>query len=158
MVEGQLFEAAAAKTIGAAVAHVGHQDPGGQQQERAGGGAHAAKLRRGLTAGVDLVVGVQKGRNDRLRRRLVQQLAIAERDHVGGDLAGQLARRVGAHAVGHQEEVAALLKIGLIARQGDGIGILVICPPQANVAQRGQFEAVTPDSGGLIHIVSIAAT
>ena len=43
-----------------------------------------------------------------------------------GHLAGQLAGRMGAHAVGHHEQVPAAKPIVLVARHGDGKRILIV--------------------------------
>ena len=47
------------------------------------------------------------GGDDRLARRQVAPLVVGVRNVVGGELAGQFAGGVGAHAVGHDEQVAA---------------------------------------------------
>ena len=49
-------------------------------------------------------------------------------------LAGQLAGRVGAHAVGHDEQMAAAAKLRLVLRQRDGERVLVAGPPHTDVA------------------------
>ena len=151
MVEGQLFDLGAAEAVGTAIAHVGHQRPGGQQHQRRGGRAHAAKVETGLPPAVDLVVGVEDGRENGLGRRLVQPLPIDQGDGVGGHLAGQLAGRMGPHAVGHHEEVAPLLEIGLASGQDRRVGVLVVGAPKAHVAQRGVFQAMVPGGGGCVH-------
>ena len=110
-----------------------------------------------LAADVDLPVGVEDGRQQGLRRRLVQQLAVGQRDHVGGHFVGQLSGGMGAHAVANHEEMAALLEIRLVAGQHHGIRILVIRPAQPDIGQCGTIETVIPDGRGLVHVTIIAA-
>ena len=47
---------------------------------------------------------------------------------------------MGAHAVGHHEQMAAASPIGIVGGQHDGVGVLIVAAPQADVAQRGAFQ------------------
>jgi len=126
VVEGQLLDPLAADAIAAAVADVGEQGATGEQHENGGGRAHAAELGTRLPTDVDLVVGVENRGQNGLGGRLIEQFAVVQRDDVGGHFAGQFARRVSPHAVGHHEDVAALAKVVLAPRQHHGVGILVV--------------------------------
>ena len=64
----------------------------------------------GHAAAIDLGVRFANRPQQGLGRRELAILVIEVRHAVGRQLAGQLARRVGPHAVGHHQQVAALLQ------------------------------------------------
>ena len=104
-----------------------------------------------LAATVDLAVGVFDGRTQGFRRGTIHQLMVAQRHGVDGQFAGQLARRVGPHAVGHHEQVPPLLKGGLAAGDRHRQGILVVGTPQAQVAEGHMLQIVLPSSLLRVH-------
>ena len=137
VIEGKLFELAAAQAIDAAVAHVGDERRARQQHEHAAGGAHALELGVGLAAFVNRGIGGLDGAAHGLGGSAVGELAIRVGNALAGHLAGQLAGGMCAHAVGHHEQVAAAIPIDVVAGQVHGERVLVVGAPQADVAQRG---------------------
>jgi hypothetical protein len=126
VVVAKLLDLAAANAVGPAVADVA--DPGafGPQQERGGGGAHPLELAVGLAAGVDagvgLLVSLAQGGDGALGRVLVIRVG----DDVHGQLGGQFADRVAAHAVGHNEDVSLAPPLRFLVGQEDRTVVLVV--------------------------------
>jgi hypothetical protein len=88
---------------------------------------------------MDLMIGIENGRLKGVRRRLIESFAINERNGIRGHFAGQFACGMSAHAIGHHEKMAALLKISLISSKDYGLGILIIGPTKAHIADSGVF-------------------
>ena len=91
-----------------------------------------------MDAGVGLHKGLAQGRNAVLRRVLV----IGVRDDVDGQLAGQLADRVSAHAVGHEKYMTANLPLLFVAGEECGVRILVMTAPNAHIGQACVFNRI----------------
>ena len=108
VVERELADRVAAEAIDAAVADVGRQRPLRQQHEDAAGRPHVVEVGVGGAAAIDLGVRLADRPLQGLRGGELAVLVIEVRHAVGGQLAGQLAGRVGAHAVGHHQQVPAL--------------------------------------------------
>ena len=106
------------KPINAAVADVRHQGRARQQHQHAARRAHALELGVGLAAFVDVGVGSHDGpcAGPRPGQRSVH-LAIRVGHAFAGHLAGQLAGGVGAHAVGHHQQMPEAMPVGLTARK-----------------------------------------
>ena len=83
-----------------------------------------------------------KARAQGVDRPLRGVLLVDVRDDVGGLLAGLLADGVGAHAVGDEEEVAALPPALVVAGELDGVAVLVVAAPDAHVGQAGVLDLV----------------
>jgi len=151
VIERELFEAAAPVAIDAAVAHVGHDRPLGQQDQHAGRRSHAVEFGIGLASAVD--VGIRF--DDRLAERFggseIEQFVIGVRYAAGGQFAGQFACRVGSHAVGHQKEMAAFAPIALVAGQHHRVGVLIVRTAQTDVTQRGMLDKGEPTGIGFGH-------
>ncbi len=109
------------------------------------------KLGVGLAAVVDSGIGIDDRLAEGVGGAAVEQLVIGVRHAVAGQFAGQFAGGVGAHAVGHHKDVAALAPVALVARQGDANAVLIVGAPQANVAEHGVLEEVVPAGGGFNH-------
>ena len=97
-----------------------------------------------MAAGVDALVGVVKGGLNGVERRLVGRLVVGERDEVRGHFAGQLAGSMGAHPIGHHEQMAAPQPFVLFGSYDDDERILVVRAAQSYVAGGGVFEGVLP--------------
>ena len=136
VVERELLDRVPAQPIDAAVADVGRHGAVGQQQQAAAGRAHAVEVDAVRPLGVDAAVGVVNGGDDRLARRQVGPLLVGVRNVVGGDLAGEFAGGVGAHAVGHDEEVAARSPVAVVAGERHGERVLIAGAPHPDVAYR----------------------
>ena len=143
VVVAELFDPAVADAVDAAVADVA--DPGafGAEQQGGGGGAHALEFAVGLAAGVDVGVGLDEGLAEGgAGRVLLGVLEEGVRDDAGRLFAGLFADRVGAHAVGHEEQVAALPPLGVVGGELHGQVVLVVAAADAHVRQAGVLDLV----------------
>ena len=142
VVEAHLLDLAGANAISAAIADVA--DPGTFRPEQQCGrrGAHAAEF------GILLPLGVNRGIgfNERLAQGrhtvLGSLLVIGVRDDAHGQLAGQFADRMGPHAVGDYEEMAALLPLPVVSGQQGRMRVLVMAAPDANIGQACVFDRI----------------
>ena len=142
VVEAELLDLAVADAVGPAVADVA--DPGafGPQHEAGGRGAHALEFAVLPGRGCGCAVGFDEGLAQGDDGAFVGVLGIDVRDAVGGQLAGQLADGVRAHAVGHQENVAAAALLLQVAGRQGRVGVLVVTAPHAHVGQACVFDVV----------------
>ncbi len=145
VVVAELLDQAAADTVGPAVASVA--DPGalGPQHQGGAGGAHAGELAVLLTAGMDAGVGLDERFPQHDDGALGGVLLVDVRNGLGRLLAGLLADRVGPHAVGHQEDMAGLLPLLLVAGQLHGQVVLVVAAADPHVGEAGVLDLVEAD-------------
>ena len=109
MVKRQLLQPPSTQAVDTTVTHVGHQSSLGQQQERAARGPHVAELGIGLPALVDLGVRLAQGGQDRFGWGDLLVFVVQMRYRIGGHLAGQLTRGVGAHAIRDDKDMPPLV-------------------------------------------------
>ena len=108
-------ELAVAQAIDARVAEVADDESIVGEDEDGGSAAHPHLLPLLAAPVEDCPIGVPQGVGDHLER--VGALEVTQLFEVGGDdldghLAGDLAGRVAAHAVGDHEEAAILVRVG----------------------------------------------
>jgi hypothetical protein len=96
----------------------------------------------GFAAVVDGKVRFGEGLADGGDRAVLGMLGIDVRNAVGGHLAGQLAHRVGPHAVGDEKNMAAGAELLGVARRQGRVGVLVVAAANPNVGQAGIFDVV----------------
>ena len=69
-------------------------------------------------------------------------LEVGVRNDAGRLFAGLLADGVGAHAVGHEEQMAALPPLGVVGGELHGLVVLVVAAADAHVGQAGILDLV----------------
>ena len=151
MVKRELFEPGIAQPVHATVADVADERAAGRQHQRTDGRSHAAEIVAGHSLGVNLGIGFHHGVQQGFGRGAADRLVVRQLNDVGGEFAGQFTRRVGAHPVGDDEQMAALVPFFLAAGEHDGQGILVVRAPQTDVAKPHEVQTVFPDCGVRVH-------
>lgn len=142
VVEAELLDEAAANAVDPAVADVAHPRSLGAQHEGGGRGAHAVEVAVLRAARMDGAVGLDKSLAQRGCRPFAGMLGIDVRDVVDGHLARQLADRVGAHAVGDQEHVAALPPLFRLGGRHQDVGVLIMAAANPHVGEARVFDVV----------------
>src|SRR4029077_6982948 len=89
------------------------------------------------------------GRLECNSRVVVGEFQIGVGNCVGGDLAGQLAARVPAHAVGDQKKMPAALPLFAIGGDLNGVGILIVATAKPDVGESGIFNFLLPQHAAL---------
>ena len=151
VVERELLEPVGAEAVDAAVADVGHQRALRQQDQAAAGGAHSLEADAALALGEDQGVDLANRLPQRRGGIKIAELEIGVRNVVDGELAGELAGRVGAHAVGDDQEVSAAGPFCLVLGDDDGQRVLVVEAAHAQVAAVSDFDVKRRTIPTVIH-------
>ncbi len=93
-----------------------------------------------MNAGVGFLISFAQGRLGAFTGILV----VGVRNDAAGQLAGQFADGVTAHAVGHQKDMTPLPPLIRVRGQEHGRRILIVAAANPDVGQSGMFDLIVP--------------
>ena len=91
---------------------------------------------------MDAGVGFEEGLAQGGRGPFLGVLVVGVGDDADGQLTGELAHRVAAHAVGDQENVPFFAPVFQVACQHHRVGVLVVASPHSDVGPAGMLNLV----------------